>query len=337
MADQPKKDDVKLVGSSSEPKPRWRKFPGPPGAREKLRVAMSRQAYADLIAHAKESLSAEVCGVLVGEWCEDDNGQFISVEGTIRGKSAKQASTHVTFTQDTWNEIHKEKDKKHPKKQIVGWYHTHPGFGVEFSDMDLFIQRNFFGGAGQIAFVTDPLGGDESILVNENGGVAGLSKFWVDGRERRCNAPPEAAAPSASAPAHVSGELEKSVRALEERVSQLMLAVEAQHNALSRFLMGVGVFVGMALIFWIGYNVYLGMTRDYKPPEVNGFVPVPVQIGDKTVMIGLGILKWEVPKELNAAYLELERQKQAAEENERKQHAATQSTTAPAAAPSTSP
>ena len=45
--------------------------------------------------------------------------------------------------------------------KIVGWYHTHPGFGVEFSEMDLFIQQNFFGGPAQIA--------------PRNGGAAGLA------------------------------------------------------------------------------------------------------------------------------------------------------------------
>ena len=36
-----------------------RKFPGPPGAAALLRVAVERAAYAELIAHAKESLDQE--------------------------------------------------------------------------------------------------------------------------------------------------------------------------------------------------------------------------------------------------------------------------------------
>ena len=37
-------------------------------------------------------------------------------------------------------------EREHPGLKIVGWYHTHPGFGVEFSEMDLFIQRIFLPG-----------------------------------------------------------------------------------------------------------------------------------------------------------------------------------------------
>lgn len=331
--------DVKLVGSATQPTPRRRKFPGPARVDEKHRVAFSRQAYADLISHAKESLNAEICGVLIGEWCEDDQGEFIVVDYSIRGAGAKEGSTHVTFTQETWNQIHSQKEQLYPKLQIVGWYHTHPGFGVEFSEMDLFIHRNFFSGPSQVAFVTDPLGGEEAMLVNSGGGgVSPVTRFWVDGRERRCNAPRQEGgyASSASSPtsSRTSSSTEQTLRAMEERLAQLMLAVESQHNALHRFLFGTGVIIGLALILFITYTVYSNITRDYHPPEVQSFVPVPVQMGDKVVMLGVGIVRWDVPKELNAAYLELERQKQQAEAEAQKRAAAS-ATTGPATNEST--
>src|SRR5262245_43240608 len=111
-----------------------RTFPGPRNANVKLRVAMERGPYAELIAHAKESLDAEVCGVLAGQVCVDDEGTFVHVEAVIRGAAATQSSTHVTFTQATWNNIHATLERNYPKLKIVGWYHTHPGFGVEFSE-----------------------------------------------------------------------------------------------------------------------------------------------------------------------------------------------------------
>src|SRR5712675_1002427 len=47
-----------------------------------------------------------------------------------RGAAASHGSTHVTFTQETWNHIHQSLERNYPKLQIVGWYHSHPGFGV---------------------------------------------------------------------------------------------------------------------------------------------------------------------------------------------------------------
>ena len=121
-----------------------RPFGGPRGAKALLRVGMTKEAMAELSLHARESLEAEVCGVLVGEICTDEAGLFVDVFAVIRGTSSERSSRHVTFTQETWNEIHAELQSRYPKLSIVGWYHSHPGFGVEFSEMDAFVHQNFF-------------------------------------------------------------------------------------------------------------------------------------------------------------------------------------------------
>jgi hypothetical protein len=60
-------------------------------------------------------------------------------------------------------------DSRYPDDRIVGWYHTHPGFGIFLSEMDLFIQNNFFNEPWQIAYVDDPKGGDRGAFVWEKG------------------------------------------------------------------------------------------------------------------------------------------------------------------------
>src|SRR4051794_1970989 len=97
---------VTLRQSAVTEKTVGREFPGPRQPKVTLRVAFERSAYAELIAHAKESLEAEVCGVLAGQVCEDGEGVFVHVEAAIRGTAASEGSTHVTFTQATWNGIH---------------------------------------------------------------------------------------------------------------------------------------------------------------------------------------------------------------------------------------
>src|SRR5215467_1494472 len=102
--------------------------------------------------HARSSMKAEVCGVLIG----DDRNGSITVQACIKGVNADEAGAHVTFTQDTWEHIYKIKDKEYPDDKIVGWYHTHPGFGVFLSDHDTFIHKNFFSSPQQVAWVYDP-------------------------------------------------------------------------------------------------------------------------------------------------------------------------------------
>lgn len=326
--------DAVVTGAwSGKSKPARRQFPGPAEASEPLRIAMTRPAYADLTAHAKESLNAEVCGVLVGQVCEDDRGPFVSVEGAIRGSAARKGATHVTFTQETWTQIYEEKEKSHPKLQIVGWYHTHPGFGVEFSEMDRFVQRNFFSGPSQIAFVTDPLGGAEGILANVDGDVQPVSRFWVEGRERRCQNATTSAGPGATSPGAANPETDKALRSMDDRISQLMQMIDAQSASYHRFLLTVATIVALGIFGYVTYSIYSAYEHQDRPPELQGFVPVPVQIGDKSVLLGVGIVKWDVPPSLNAAMIAVERERQAAE----KAAAATQPSAVPATQPAAKP
>ncbi len=300
-----------------------RKFPGPAKAEAALRVAIDRRAQVDLVAHAKESLNVEVCGVLVGELCEDEEGLFVHVQAVIRGAAAAEASTHVTFTQATWNSIHQALDRDYPKLRIVGWYHTHPGFGVEFSDMDLFIHKNFFSGPAQIALVTDPLSGAVAICLNTSSGARYLPRFWVDGREQPCQVPVRQTSRDDSEPKGGGASTEQAIRDLETRVNQLVRALDENQAFHYRFLLSCGTIFCLAVLGTAGYLVFRAYTSKYEPPKINSYVPVPVQIGDKTALIGLAVVDWQLPDEINALkVVEAELLKKIAAENAKQAQAA---------------
>ena len=105
--------------------------------------------------HGRSSMNQEVCGVLVGNLCWD-NGAYLLIDARIEGKFADHQTGSVTFTSETWDFIHQELAEKYSNKKIVGWYHTHPGFGIFLSNMDVFIHENFFGIKWQPAYVYDP-------------------------------------------------------------------------------------------------------------------------------------------------------------------------------------
>jgi len=56
----------------------------------------------------------------------------------------------------------------------VGWYHSHPGFGVFLSEHDMFIQENFFSSPQQVAWVFDPHTDEEGCFGWVNGKVEKL-------------------------------------------------------------------------------------------------------------------------------------------------------------------
>jgi proteasome lid subunit RPN8/RPN11 len=264
-------------------------------ANERPRVSFSRKAHANLVAHAKESVDAEICGVLVGE----ARGNEIDVRAIIRGAAAREARAHVTFTHETWNHIHATLDKDYPDFQIVGWYHTHPGFGVEFSAMDRFIHENFFSGATQVAYLSDPLGGEVSLCTNSPDGIEYLPKFWVDGREHAAKVPGGAAASESAASAQ-SSDVQRDIERLEQRVNQLIHALDEQRSYFHRTLLTMLMVVCVGVAGLVGWRIWNDRLERVEPPKVQSFAPVPVKIGDKTVLLGVALLQWDVPRELNA-------------------------------------
>ena len=134
-------------------------------------VVMEAEVARQIRQHCRTSMKAEVCGVLIGSI----NDERTLIEACIAGVNAAQGGAHVTFTQDTWEHIYKIKDKEYPDEKIVGWYHSHPGFGVFLSEHDLFIQENFFSSPQQVAWVFDPHTDEEGCFGWIGGAIEKLS------------------------------------------------------------------------------------------------------------------------------------------------------------------
>lgn len=119
--------------------------------------------------HVFNNNDREVGGVLVGY--KSLRGALPYVEGAIAAMSADEQRATLTFTQDSWEHVHRVMESEFPSGEIVGWYHTHPGFGIFLSEHDLFIHRNFFSDESQVAQVIDPHSGEEGIFTWENGQI----------------------------------------------------------------------------------------------------------------------------------------------------------------------
>ena len=157
-------------------------FPGPD--ERAFRISVTEAAYGSVRDHAREDTGIEICGVLVGEVLKDEKGPFLAITAAIRGENAATQAGQVTFTQEAWSHILEIKDAAYPGLRIVGWYHSHPTFGIFISSQDQFIQTTLFSQPWQVAFVVDPISGDEGFFVWHKGGLARVGRYWVDGLSR---------------------------------------------------------------------------------------------------------------------------------------------------------
>ena len=206
MSDAPL--DVRLLAQEQIPEG---VFPGSPG--EDLRVYLAPAPHEQAWQHALRDRSVEVCGVLVGTWKRDAAGPFVEVQHIIESSAARSGPAEVTFTHDTWAAINREMDTRYQNLRIVGWYHTHPDFGIFLSDYDVFIHRHFFAGAGQIAWVIDPIRDQEGVFRWRDNHPLLTPQFWVGSNMRPAPPSPGAALPALATAASRPGPSSGTARA----------------------------------------------------------------------------------------------------------------------------
>lgn len=125
-------------------------------------IFMDEEPFRAMQAHALSSMSREVAGVLVGPHPEKqpDGRYIVHVTDSIIAKHTRMQGASVTYTPESWRYVNDVMMERYPQEEavIIGWYHTHPGFGIFLSNMDLFIHHNFFTQKWHLALVLDPVG-----------------------------------------------------------------------------------------------------------------------------------------------------------------------------------
>jgi proteasome lid subunit RPN8/RPN11 len=131
--------------------------------------------------HALSDTSVELGGILLGKECLDPTSgePFVWITQSLEAKHYANTQASFTYTHDSWEEITRERDKRYPESDIVGWYHTHPSFGIFLSHHDLFIHRNFFSQPLQVAYVVDPINQTRGFFQWRDGGMQPVSGYYV--------------------------------------------------------------------------------------------------------------------------------------------------------------
>jgi proteasome lid subunit RPN8/RPN11 len=146
-----------------------------------LPIFIDRQA-ADLIErHALSDTSVELGGILLGKECVDQGtGEpFVWINHSIEAKHYANTQASFTYTHDSWEEITRERDQRFPDFDIVGWYHTHPSFGIFLSHHDLFIHQNFFAQPLQVAYVVDPINQTRGFFQWRDRGMVQVGGYYL--------------------------------------------------------------------------------------------------------------------------------------------------------------
>jgi len=146
----------------------------------KFTIKCSDQMMKKIEDHCFSETQIEVGGFLVG-YLEGDTAHVTNV---FPAKHSVGASTQLTFTHDSWNAIYEQLEKEPEGSSLIGWFHSHPNFGVFLSDHDKFIQANFFKKDGQITVVVDPIRGKRGWFFSSAGKIETYKEVIPTDRKR---------------------------------------------------------------------------------------------------------------------------------------------------------
>ena len=149
------------------------------GLQPVVSVFITRPAYIRICVHAC-SAEVEVGGVMIGQWCldEDSGEQFVVVKHVLPARHTKQGNVYLTFTKDTLLDIHDQIDRRFQGERIVGWFHTHPRMGVFLSHYDTFLHGNFFPEPWQVALVVEPFSSVAGFFIRQADGILDPSRYF---------------------------------------------------------------------------------------------------------------------------------------------------------------
>jgi proteasome lid subunit RPN8/RPN11 len=227
-----------------------------------FQVVVRQSALNTLHRHGVSSPEIEVCGVLIGQVYHDASGPWLYVEYAIEGNHATQRAAQVTFTAETWEHIQSVMDREHPDRRILGWYHTHPGFGIFLSDMDVFIQENFFPEPWQVALVFDPQAKEEGLFVWREGRTT-VERFLLEE-----DAPAEVPTKVVKAPKDVGAGQQGVMGGEVGQFADRLEAIERRQKLIMTLLAVIGL---VALAWPLIVGAFLGDLRQQKqaPPPIN--------------------------------------------------------------------
>ena len=114
----------------------------------------------DMEGHARTNTHVELGGILLGGKFVDEEGRsFVVVQEALRAEHYEATRGSFKFTHETWSQFARDREELPEDLHLVGWYHTHPDWGVFLSGMDTFICDNFFADDLDVDLVIDPCRG----------------------------------------------------------------------------------------------------------------------------------------------------------------------------------
>jgi proteasome lid subunit RPN8/RPN11 len=161
--------------------------------RGELRIYLRHPLFRALDEFALRDTSREQAGLLLGRWEKGAEGPYLLVVEALEAGIGDGASR---FSERSWSHARRVARHRYPDLKVVGWFHTHPGTGLDLSEEEKSVHRKFFPESYQVVYVVDPVRRERNFHAWNQGQLRACRGFRIYGKEEKMTAaPPEPARP----------------------------------------------------------------------------------------------------------------------------------------------
>lgn len=164
MAEE-KQKNVKKSGDVSRELPRNYRQIGEPGAKK---IYMEDYVYTYLNKLAQpENLYARGA-ILFGKIYKTSIGKCMFISGAAACQNFELDLDETIFSEESWAEIYRIRDRFFPDLGICGWFLSRMGFSVDLNDKIIRVHMDNFSGENKILYMIDSLENEDAFYQFEN-------------------------------------------------------------------------------------------------------------------------------------------------------------------------
>jgi proteasome lid subunit RPN8/RPN11 len=146
----------------------------------KVVIYINMAAYDAIFRHGASYPEREVGGLLVGTVSSHKSGQhLVKIVGIVEAETAPGSQTEMQFVGEVWQQLVASAQRKFPDHKVVGWYHTHPGFGAFLSSDDINSHRIAFSHPWHVAAVCDPVKNELCFFGWDGQEIKAVKGFYI--------------------------------------------------------------------------------------------------------------------------------------------------------------
>ncbi len=134
-----------------------------------VHVFMPIEIFEELERRFLKAPEQEMTGILLGDLYRCSAHDYLEIEGflPLRDSGAR-------FTQETWEALYAELDRKKSETNIIGWFYSDPSGNLALEGYRQFVQESFFDDPYQIAMGIDPSSGRYRLFQWKQGELSPL-------------------------------------------------------------------------------------------------------------------------------------------------------------------